>query len=200
MFPRLFVSAVFVALAAVPGSAAETPALRFAEEPAEDRAALIDGYAEALRDLPFDYGKVGSVLEAIACLEFSERFAAPDFGILANVPYESADGRTLGELDLVLFDRRTDRVAAVYEVKLTGNPDQAAKHGRSQLNRLRRALAENRPIRFLRGIGGAGLRPVHFDEETRFLLLGGSETRNQGWDVSLDLRRAEGDLLQERLR
>lgn len=173
---------------------------RFVQSVADDRRALLEGHAADIRDLDFDFGKVGSILEAIAYLEFRERFPPPQFAVLANVEYENASGRTLGEIDLAVVEIDSRRVRAVYEIKLTGSPENASRLAERQLGRLRDGLLDGTVVRFRGGLGGFPLEPDSFDGGTRFLRLGGQETRDYFWEVSLDLTRAEGDALQRMVR
>ncbi len=181
------------------------PARVVVAEPALDRAALLEGYERAIRDLPFDYRKVGSVLEAIAFVEMRRYFPAPEFELIAGLQYFDATGRTLGELDLVAIQREGDerRVVAVYEVKLSGSHDGAFRAANGQLNRFRRHLAGGTVDHFRvaghRAEQPRPLKPAHFEGCDRFGLIGSLGSAAAGFDIEFDLRRSEGDVLQRRL-
>lgn len=169
------------------------------ETPASDREALLEGYYEQIHDLSFRWGDVGSILEAIVYVEFQKRYPEPDYEIIPGTTYHDESGRTLGEIDILVYDRRNDRVLAVYEVKLTGSPGNAGKQANRQLARLKRAIEENTIDRFRTPEGYEDLGIRDFHGQPQYGKIGSWETKGKGWTHSVDLFREEGDLLQEKI-
>ncbi len=164
-----------------------------------DRNSLLDRYFEAIRNLPLDYGKVGSVLEAIALVLLQEQYAEPDFAVYTGIQYESRSGRTLGELDIVIWDRKTRRALAVYECKLTRNFQRAGKKSREQLDRFINALARDE-IGGMRSEVGKRFDPSQFEHVLVYGFIGPHGALDAGWELQIDISREEGDILQAMLR
>jgi|GEM_PF-6741687 len=173
---------------------------RLASNPATDRNQLLDDYFLEIRDLPFNYGNVGSVLEAIAYIELTRIYPPPRYQVLANTEYRDANGRTVGELDILVYDLSAGHVDSVYEVKLTASPSRAGKHARQQLLRFQKYIKDDLIYDFMGSYPQARLEAADFKESTKYLLIGGSETLDYDWAIQLDIRRDEGDVLQERIR
>ncbi|MEM0965687.1 MAG: hypothetical protein AAGJ81_06020 [Verrucomicrobiota bacterium] len=163
------------------------------------RSDILDRYYDDIRDLPFNYRNVGSVLEAIAYLQLREEFPPPDFIVLANLVYWDGNGRTLGEIDLLVINVAENRVQIVYEVKMTASPVYAGRIARRQLRRLQAALLDESVAGFSDSFPDYSVEATLFDTDTEYRLLGGTETIEFDWDRSLDLTREEGDFLQERI-
>ena len=47
-------------------------------------------------------GSIGTILESLAVLQFNEKFDPQERVALANLTYHDTEGRTLGELDVVI--------------------------------------------------------------------------------------------------
>lgn len=151
-------------------------------------------YYSILKDREADYGKVGSVLEQLWAHKLQEE--NPNAVVATGLQYFD-DVRTLGELDVVLFDTASDRVTMVAEVKLTGSVENALSKAREQILRFRVALEENRVATVRETLGDRKAWPVSRFAETReYLLLGSKETEGRGFDRAFDLTRDEGDILQ----
>ncbi len=169
--------------------------------PAEaDRERLLNRYAEAIRGLNFDYGKVGSVLEALGFVELKKRFPAPRYEVVARVQYFNQSGRTLGEIDLAVVDVAAGSVLVVYQAKLSGNPRMAGVRADEQNARFMNALAAGEISRLKGREGDYPLETGFFSDQTLYLKMGGRESESFGWDVVIDLQRAEGDQLQAMVR
>lgn len=164
-----------------------------------DRAELLDRYFEAIRKLPLDYGKIGSVLEAIALVELGKLYPEPDYAVYTGIQYENHSGRTLGELDIVIWDLKENHALAVYECKLTGNFRRAGQKGREQLNRFINSL-KAREIGGMRSEAGKRFNPQQFEEALVYGLIGPHGALDAKWALQIDLSRGEGDILQDRLR
>jgi len=60
------------------------------------RKELVDEYYEKIRDLKFDFGKMGNVFSAVASLELREEFKGQDFEILNGIDFQDLDGKKVG--------------------------------------------------------------------------------------------------------
>ncbi len=173
--------------------------LSFVLPPDPDRERVLESYVREIRDLDFDYGKVGSVLEAIGYLELKRRFPAPQYAVVPSVQYFNHEGRTVGELDLVVVDVEASRAVVVYEAKLTGNPGAAGGRAAEQIERFRRTLRAGEVFRFQGRPGDLRLGVDHFRGDIPMLRMGTRETESYGWEAVMDITRSEGDIVQSRL-
>jgi hypothetical protein len=167
---------------------------------APNREALLDFYFDQIKDLPFDYGRVGSVAEALGYTDLVRIYGTNDFEVLPSVSYHDAEGHTLGELDLTVIDRSTSDVVEVIEVKISTNLRKAGKLAIKQMDRLKSHLAGRDIARFSHPWNSKHeVRAPHFKASTVYGRMGNSGALAAGFHYELDLTRAEADLLQKRL-
>ena len=168
------------------------------EEPG--RAALLEGYFARIRDLEFDYGKVGSVLEALAFLELQQIFPETDYEILAGLQYQDFSDRTAGELDLVVWEKESRRAVRIYEVKLSINLGRARKLALAQLERFKAHIKEKNISQFIYNRDRyRAFRVSQFEEIVAYGVIANQGAREEGFDIEIDLTREEADGLQELL-
>lgn len=165
------------------------------------REALLEAYAAILQPMDFDYRQVGSVLEGLALAKFqAEHYPEPNYRILSGVQYFERGGRTIGELDLVVWSEREQRVIEVYEVKLSGNLDRAGAQAENQIKRFQHTLRQRKIDRMTTKVGAKrDLTARDFNGQVVYGLIGGSGAAQAGWAHEIDLTRAEGDTLQTML-
>ena len=75
------------------------------------------------------------MLEALAYLELTEKYLDPEFEILSSLQYQDWDERTVGELDLIVWNRKEREAVLVFEVRLSPNFECARILAEKQLNR-----------------------------------------------------------------
>jgi hypothetical protein len=183
-----------------PPAVAEPPLLHEAPyTPYENRRERLDTYYDLIKERPYRFQQVGSIIQALARADFEWRYPPPAYEVLRNLEYQEGS-RTLGELDLVVYRRDTTQAVVVAEAKLSGNLKGAAKRAERQLMRFQDALRKGRITRFLcnddrdRSFGTS-----HFGEHTSFFRIGNRGALEAGFDFEVDLTREEADDLQERL-
>lgn len=161
------------------------------------RQDLLKSYAEKIRPLDFDYRQVGSVLEALGFLYLQEKHAPNGREVYGDVQYNNHEGRTLGELDLVVWCPSNKQVVAVYEVKISKNYERAMAHAHSQLARFQRHL-KNEEINKVSSLikPARDWQPSDFSSCTNFGVIGGTGSLKYGSTIQLDLERNEADILQ----
>ncbi len=161
------------------------------------RMAHLEACFEKIKDLPFDYGKVGSVLEALAFVDMSARYPAPKCSIRHGVEYQDATGRTAGEIDLIVWDEEKQRAVRVYEVKLSGNPQRATKTAEEQIKRLKDHVRRGNISRFLDPVDRQRKYTVaQFRNVEKWGYYG---CKGMDWEEQYDITREEGDILQAKL-
>ena len=164
------------------------------------RDELVASYFERIRDLKFDYGRVGSVLEALAFLELQQVYPEPEYEILSGLQYQNYDNHTAGELDLVVWEKKSRRAIKVYEVKLSLNLSRAHKLALAQLERFKTHLKEKNISGFIYNRNrGRFFRVSQFKEIESFEIVGSQGALEEGYDREIDLSREEADSLQRLL-
>ncbi len=151
------------------------------------REALLEAYAEILQPMGFDYRQVGSVLEGLALAKFqAEHYPEPDYRILSGVQYFERGGRTIGELDLVVWSEREQRVIEVYEVKLSGNLDRAGAQAEMQIKRFQHTLRQRKIDRMTTKVGAKrDLTARDFNGQVVYGVIGGSGAAQAGFGMRL---------------
>lgn len=85
---------------------------------------------------------IGSMCEFIAKNILAQKYNSADYLIKSNISYHDLDKRRLGELDLVVFDRKSNQATELIEVKCRKDRDKARVHGHHQLNRFKSTIVE----------------------------------------------------------
>lgn len=169
------------------------------KNPAENRDELLDHYMQILRDFDRNYHPIGTVLEVLALKKLRNEY--PDhYKISDSVAYYNESGRTLGEMDLVVYNQRTEEVEKIVEVKLTDDYDRARKKARRQLNRIKRKLRQGKVADF-RDMTNPNndFNVEDFCCVETYVKLSSRGALCHEFDYELDLKREEGDLLHDRL-
>jgi len=174
--------------------------LQVVENPPKNREQLIAVYADLIREAPFNYGNVGSVLEALAVEGMRRRYPEPLHSVVSGIEYKDATGRTVGELDLVVLHNETGDALVVSEVKLSGNLRAAEQKANTQIKRFRESIANGEVVELrLKGGAQTNYRPSQFTNVLIFGKIGSKGAVAEGFDWEVDLSRDEGDELQAAL-
>ena len=80
---------------------------------------------------------IGELCEFIATEYISEEYPSKDFYILRNIFYQKNRKQILGELDVVVFSKSTQKAVHIFEVKCQQNEKKAYKKAISQLERFK---------------------------------------------------------------
>jgi hypothetical protein len=108
------------------------------------------GLGEDFRDLKdsgVDYEVIGAVCEQVAKLRYQEEFASNKYEVITGIEY-SDGSRTIGELDVVVFEKASQKVVRVSEVKCWKSTDGAIRKAREQRQRFQNFLRSGKPIYF----------------------------------------------------
>jgi len=166
-----------------------------------DRPEVLRAYFDQIKDLDFKFGNLGSVGEAIALITFQAQYANdPNIECLSGLHYEGLDGNTAGELDLVILRRDTKQAIAVYEVKVSDNLTLNLSQSRSQLRRFEGHVKTQAITRFhYPADDSRNFRTEQFEQVEKFGTIGSRGAAELGYDVELDISRAEAAQLQKAL-
>ncbi|WP_374079629.1 hypothetical protein [Bdellovibrio bacteriovorus] len=161
-------------------------------------AADIEPVFEALKQSAVNYEPDGAICEQVARLGFLETYPEKDFLVTTGIEYSTGD-LTLGELDVLVINRATQKVVLVAEVKCWKNFDQALDKAKSQRLRFTRNLSKYpRQMQFTT-YSDLTLKAEQFDEATEYRSvsqLGGVE---RGFDAELEFTLSELKALRMKL-
>lgn len=102
----------------------------------------IDEYFEVLSYEKTDFEPVGAVCERVAVREVEPMYPSANFEIKNSIQYDEHK-TTIGELDVVIFDKTTGKVEAVAEVKCWRSFQGALKKAKEQRMRFLTYLNKN---------------------------------------------------------
>lgn len=146
-------------------------------------AGLGEDFAQ-LKNTGTDYEVVGAVCEEVARLRFQEEFPAPRYGVVTGVEYGDGN-RTIGELDVVVYEAHTQKVLRVAEVKCWKDPQGAIRKALDQRQRFVKTVKSGRPIRFRSLNSNIQFRREHFLSNPQQVAVAQNGTKHAGFDFEL---------------
>lgn len=161
-------------------------------------AADIEPYFEALKQTGVNYEPDGAICEQVAKLRYRDEYPDAQFLITTGVEYSTGD-RTLGELDIVVIDRATQKVILVSEVKCWKNFQQALDKAKSQRLRFQWNLEKHPQQMRFDSYEGLTFSISQFDGSTQYRSLSQAGGINKGFDVELELTLSELKQLRMKL-
>jgi hypothetical protein len=155
----------------------------------------IDKYFEELSYEKTNFEPDGAVCERVALREVDVLYPKENFEIINSIQYDDKK-TTIGELDLVIFDKTTGMVEAVAEVKCWRSFGGALKKAKEQRMRFQTFL--NRSI-VITDQNEKRYSKDLFKNIKRFFTISQSGGMNQGFDFELSLDLKELIELRSRL-
>lgn len=105
-------------------------------------AAPLQDLFEQLRDSGLNYEVVGTVCEQVSRLELQKTYPPSQFEIINGIEYGDLT-RTIGELDVVVFQKSTKKAVLVGEVKCWKDNYAAIEKAHDQRKRFQKSLSKN---------------------------------------------------------
>ena len=137
-----------------------------------------------LRTVKRDYKVFGTVCEEVARLRLADQYRSDRYDIETGIEYKS-NGRTIGELDVVVFDRRTSEAIVIAEVKCWTNMSSGHKKAMDQLSRFQRSV-NDRIIDEMRNLStGKRYKYTQFDEDIKFITASQAGGESAGFEMTL---------------
>lgn len=160
----------------------------------------IEFFARELEGIDRNWKNVGFILEELVRIHLVRtKYPADDFHVGTSLQY-FGDGRTLGELDVVVIRRADGKVVEVGQVKFSGNPARAIGEAKEQIDRFRRAVADGRTDRIKWSDTTAAAPPASaFTDETHHVTYGCRGSCAAGFDYELDIDRDEAEPIRDAL-
>lgn len=167
---------------------------------AAERRPLIQKYFEQLRDLRgFKWGSIGIVLDALAALQFEATLNTNEFKTLTHLTYHDASGKTVGELDIVIWNLRENRAEVVFESAVSDQLRRKATPSRNQLQRFVAAVKQRQVHHILCPRAPEWKIDQSQFDRARIEILGNRGAIAAGFDAEVDITRPEADFLQRRI-
>jgi hypothetical protein len=142
---------------------------------------------EALRESGKDFQIVGTVCEEVARLDMLRHYYPDDkYDVITGIAYGNGS-RTIGEIDVVVFDESNRKVVHVAEVKCWRNMSRGLRKARDQRQRLQRALASGKQLQFI----STSDRTMKFEQEQfhdirEYSAIAQKGAMNVGYEDELD--------------
>ena len=146
-------------------------------------AGRLENYKSELKDTPVDYVVNGAICEQVARLEMMKLYPTSQYETLVGVTY-GHPAATIGELDVVIFNRTTGNVDVVAEVKCWKDLDKAHDKAMEQRERFLRALAVMPKMIIYRG--SVQYTKEQFSHIQRYLSISQKGGSSHGFDIEMD--------------
>ncbi|MGD9782657.1 MAG: serine/threonine-protein kinase [Kiritimatiellia bacterium] len=167
---------------------------------AEARRPLIQKYFEMLRDLDDPkWGSIGTILETLATLQHNSRNDPKKSRAYCNLTYHDATNRTLGEIDVMIWNVPEQRAEIVYEAVVSDQLNRKAVSSRNQIQRFADCIQSGVAVKILDPHDAARkFEPAQF-ANAKVAIMGNQGALAAGFDAEIDITRFENDYLQRRL-
>ncbi|MGE5085726.1 MAG: hypothetical protein ACM3MG_05450 [Bacillota bacterium] len=146
--------------------------------------ASVQDEVAVLKDVPRDYLDTGSICEEVARQETIKEYPAPQYEVLSGIAYETQDG-TDGELDVIVFDKNSNQVIQIAEVKCWQKMDHALKKAHEQRVRFFDLRDNAQIITFRSTHGNKIFTPDQFAYVKEFVTIGQKGSLEFGFDRTL---------------
>ncbi|MEO5970834.1 MAG: hypothetical protein ABIQ95_12980 [Bdellovibrionia bacterium] len=146
----------------------------------------IDPAFQELKSSAEKYEIKGTVCEQVARLELEQKYPEKEYSVENGIAFQR-EGRTLGELDVVIFRKSDNKVILIGEVKCWQDLHEARK----------KAVHQRENFRFYLRNGGRGIdfhkssdpsihfNPSQFGDLPPFILISQDGGHDAGFDLSL---------------
>lgn len=143
-----------------------------------------------LKDSGIDYQVIGAVCEEVTRLRFEEEFPGNKYAVVTGVEYGDGN-RTIGELDVVVFENGSQKVIRVAEVKCWKNTNGAMKKAREQRQRFIRTLQSGKQIYFRSLHSTNNFKRDNFLSNKQYLAVAQKGSKHSGFDIELSYQLDE---------
>ena len=167
---------------------------------AEARRPLIQKYFELLRDLDDPkWGSIGAILEALATMQYNAKHNPKESRAFCNLTYHDATGRTLGEIDVAIWNVAENRAEIVYEAVVSDQLNRKGTSSRNQIQRFADSIQSGVAVKILDPHDPKRkFEPAQF-ANVKVAIMGNQGALAAGFDFEVDITRFENDYLQRRL-
>lgn len=161
---------------------------------AKDTSALF----EALRDSGEKYEITGTVCEQVARLNMQAQYPEAQYEVQTGVIYDNAQ-RTLGELDVVVFDKKDMNAILVAEVKCWKKLSAARSKAQEQRNRFIRTLNSGTNLSMHCDLHDCPYSERNFQKNIKYVAISQNGGEKAGFEMTLGYSLDELMRLREQL-
>ncbi len=154
-------------------------------------AAPIQDLFTQLRDSGLNYEVVGTVCEQVSRLELQKVYPVSQYEVVNGIEYGDAT-RTIGELDVVVFDKATKKAVLVGEVKCWKDLKSAIAKARDQRFRFQKSLAKDIALHDYQ----TDYDKEQFSSVQKYVAIAPKGAKAAGFEV--DMENSLGELMQLR--
>jgi Holliday junction resolvase-like predicted endonuclease len=153
---------------------------------------------EKLKTLSQDYTVFGTICEEVARLRLEEKYGKEDYTFKIGIVYHGR-GKTLGELDVIIFNKDDNEAIAIVEVKCWKNLHKAAQKANSQLRRFKTNVASGSIDSMESTSDNTAYDPNQFDESPAYMKMSQIGGIKAGFDMNIGLDLEEVKHLRTKL-
>jgi hypothetical protein len=140
---------------------------------------------QEIKNTPRNYTDAGAICEELAKVQFEKEYNKKDFEVVVGIAY--GDGqRTIGELDVVVFDRNSKSAVKVTEVKCWADLSGGLHKAHLQRARFLANIDAKKPIYFKSTATLKSYPQDVFKDVTVFTTLGQKGSVQAGYDAELE--------------
>lgn len=147
-------------------------------------AGLDEDFA-ALKSIPRDYTDAGSICEEVARLRVADEYPAPQYKVETGIAYGNTE-RTIGELDIIVFDLNTQKAIKLGEVKCWKDARAGLVKAKDQRARFLKNVRSNKPLQFISTSTHQTYDADQFRHVNDFISIAQKGTTNVGYDMELE--------------
>lgn len=144
-----------------------------------------DSDFNSLKNHPRSYEDPGAICEELSRLKFERQFNSPDIEVIVGVEYSDLK-KTIGELDLVVFNHKVQKIIQVTEVKCWKSFKGGLEKARNQRQRFITTLNSNKNLYFETAFGSKQFHEEQFKNFTSFSTIGPKGALQNGFDDELE--------------
>ena len=143
-----------------------------------------------IKNTPRNYTDSGAICEELAKVQFEKEFDKKNYEVVVGIAY--GDGqRTIGELDVVIFDKNANSAVKVTEVKCWSNLSGGLTKAHQQRARFLANIETDKKIFFKSTATLKSYSMEQFKTVTEFTTLGQKGSVQAGYDAELDYELSE---------
>lgn len=142
---------------------------------------------------------IGAICEEVAQLDLKRKYNADNYTVLTSIAYSDLDG-TVGELDIIVFEKATNTAILVGEVKCWKDMEAGLRKALSQRARFQRNVNSSKALTFswLPNPAAYRLTKQQFNKVRTFVTIAQRGSRSSGYDIELE--HSLNDLMELRSR
>ena len=157
-------------------------------------------YYQQLRNQGLDLRSAGTICEAMAQHQFGKLYDPELYRVETGIRYFTP-GRTIGELDLIVFRRTDDEAVVIGEVKCWRKLSGARIKALDQLGRFEDWIESDRAFQMRSTSASKQAYDLdQFDETLRYVTVAQKGALESGFDYELDLTLSQAMNLRERIQ